>query len=174
MFGAPAAGKDTVNAHLTAAAPRMRHFQKLKCGGGRTTGYEIVSAERLKELRSLGRIMSEVERYGAVYAVDRDRLARMEEQGLIPILHTASMEEWSAMTGLHTLAVLLDVSRDEAQRRLLERDKSTVKDRLAVFDRVALDIPKVRRSADLILESDRLSAADAASAVLSKMGLRSA
>lgn len=62
-------------------------FPRLKVGGGRTAGYELISADEASVLRRRGEILYENTRYGNRYLVDRPRLVGVVENGSIPVVH---------------------------------------------------------------------------------------
>src|ERR1700704_5694994 len=91
LYGPPASGKDTVTSELCELDDAYTYFEKLKAGEGRTTGYRMVSEQRIADLRSRGLIVYEMTRYGATYAVDSLELGRLFEDGRIPIVHMGHM-----------------------------------------------------------------------------------
>ncbi|MDO3687683.1 hypothetical protein [Micromonospora sp. C28ISP2-4] len=91
LYGPPAAGKDTITRALTDADPADRLFRRLKAGPGRTAGYRMTTADKLKELRSRGEVAWENDRYGARYIVDRPALRR-DLTDYVPVVHLGQTE----------------------------------------------------------------------------------
>ncbi|MGQ0779175.1 MAG: hypothetical protein ACT4NY_32970 [Pseudonocardiales bacterium] len=86
LYGPPASGKDTVTRALTRMDSVFSHFPRLKVGGGRTAGYQLISPDEVSALRRRGEILYENTRYGNRYLVDRPRLIDVFENGLVPVV----------------------------------------------------------------------------------------
>ncbi len=157
LFGAPTVGKDTVTAVLSSRSPRYEHFIKHKRGAGSKHGYTVVSDEELQGLRDAGRILSEVDRYGATYAIERNRLENSIADGRVVLIHSAEPSEARALLALGAKLVLLECSRDTAARRLRQRDPNTVEDRLEVWDLVDSRLDALEPVAALRLATDDLT-----------------
>ena len=143
LYGPPASGKDAVTRALLQLDPAFRHYARLKVGGGRTAGYEIVSASELDALRSRGEVLYENVRYGSRYAVDRPRLQAVCDAGAIPVVHLGQIAGVRALTGSFSarwLPVLLWCSRDTSEARLAERPSGDLASRLDAWDQTARDM----------------------------------
>ncbi|MFG1881112.1 kinase [Micromonospora sp. NPDC049102] len=104
LYGAPATGKDTITAELVRGEPLFEHFMRLKAGGGRSTGYRMISQEEAERLRrSSGMILWENSRYGSTYFVDRPGLERIWSSGRVPVVHLGQAEAVAAVAGDSTL-----------------------------------------------------------------------
>lgn len=157
LFGAPTVGKDTVSAVLAARSPKYEHFIKHKRGAGSKHGYTMVSDEQLVELRDAGRIVSEVDRYGATYAIERDRLTQSLAAGRRVLIHSAETAEALALVALGARLILLECSRATATARLRRRDPETVDERLKVWDLVDSRLDALAPEAILRLATDALT-----------------
>lgn len=157
LFGAPTVGKDTVSAVLAARSPKYEHFIKHKRGAGTRHGYTLVSDEQLAQLRDAGRIVSEVDRYGSTYAIDRARLAESLDAGRRVLIHSAEPSEALALVALGARLILLECSRTTAEERLRRRDPETVEQRLRVFDLVDSRVDGLASRATLRLATDSLT-----------------
>lgn len=137
LYGPPAAGKDTIDAALCDLDSEYRHFNRLKVGPGRTSGYRTTTPDELDALRADGEVIWENERYGATYAVDRRGLTAAL-QVCSPILHLGQPEAVRAVLDAvpearWTVAALW-CPRPVAARRLMQRGNVDVAERLAVWD----------------------------------------
>ncbi|MCL2092506.1 MAG: hypothetical protein FWH11_15125 [Micrococcales bacterium] len=152
LYGPPAAGKDTIDAALTALSPAYQHFERLKVGPGSTTGYRIVTEADLDDLRHQGAIVWENTQYGAVYAVDaptlKEALAHAtpvlhlgQPEGVAAVVHATPETRWTVVT--------LHCSRTTAADRLARRDPQHAATRLAVWD-----VTPELTDADLIIDTD--------------------
>ncbi len=157
LFGAPTVGKDTVSAVLVARDAKYEHFVKHKRGTGSKHGYTMVSEDELSQLRAGGRIVSEVDRYGATYAIERDRLAASLAAGRRVLVHSAEPSEAKALVDLGAMLILLECSRETATERLKQRDPETVEERLVVWDLVSSRLDVLAPEASLRLATDSLT-----------------
>jgi len=143
LYGPPASGKDTVTNALVQLDPTFRHYTRLKVGGGRTAGYEMVAASVLDDLRERGELLYENARYGNRYAVDRPRLQALCDGGAIPIVHLGQV------VGVHALAasfparwlsVLLWCSRETSEARAFQRGSGDLTRRLDAWEETTRDV----------------------------------
>src|SRR5258707_8438593 len=91
LYGPPAAGKDTITEQLATIGP-YAHFQRLKVGPGRSSGYRMSTLDQLATLRGRGQIIYENQRYDSTYVVDRDELNAIIAQGQVPVLHMGQVQ----------------------------------------------------------------------------------
>src|SRR6266508_44830 len=96
LYGPPAAGKDSVGKALAQISARYQHFARLKVGGGKTSGYRIISPADLDALRAAGEVVWENHVYGSTYAIDSSGLSSALNSG-IPVLHVGQAEAVSAV-----------------------------------------------------------------------------
>lgn len=138
LYGPPASGKDTITRALERRCGRFRQFPRLKCGGGRTTGYRMVTAAQVEAVRAGGDVLWENQRYGAVYLVDRPYLTQMLDDGLVPVIHLGQIEAVRAIAAaiphVTTLTVALECPRSVCLTRLEARGTDDVAERLAAYD----------------------------------------
>ena len=160
LYGPPAAGKDTVTRELHALDVRYELFPRLKVGGGRTTGYRMVTEASLDSLRAKNEIVWENHRYNAVYLVDRPELARRLD-GQIPVLHLGQSEAIDAVIQAtpetRWLVVHLWCTREVAARRIVSRATGDIDARLQAWDET-----KPVSSAHLTMNTGEISAQAAA------------
>lgn len=163
LFGAPAAGKNTVTDSLAGIEPRFELFRKLKVGGGRTSGYRVVRLQEVAALRSRGAILQESERYGNLYVVDRDGIRDVFDRGGVPVVHITDLPALRSLQG-YGPAVLLRCSRRTAEARLQARDPGDVKARLEVWDSAMIDADEALRLGlfDAVIDTDVTKPAAAA------------
>jgi guanylate kinase len=157
LFGAPAVGKDSVTAALEGRESGFAHFIKHKRGSASRHGYTVVSEGELQTMRDEGRIVSEVERYGATYAIERTRLNASLATGKHVLIHSAEPREARLLRDLGAILILLECTRETAATRLRLRDPSTVLERLAVWDRVESQLDELEPIARLRLSTDHRS-----------------
>ncbi|MFJ8912311.1 kinase [Amycolatopsis sp. NPDC102389] len=137
LYGPPAAGKDTITEQLITIGP-YTHFQRLKVGPGRTSGYRMGTIEQLTSLRERGQVIYENQRYDSAYVVDRgelDSIVREHEQ--VPVLHIGQVDAIHAIRRGYPLiwtVVMVFCPREEAEKRLVERNDARVDERLSVWD----------------------------------------
>jgi guanylate kinase len=148
LYGPPAAGKDTITAHLNALDPAYVLFPRLKAGSGRTAGYRLTTSAELDRLAAAGAIVWENSRYGARYAIDLPELAaRLHAQ--VPVLHLGQVPAIEAVKkatpDADWLVVSVWCSRDEAARRIEQRATGDTEARLQAWDETEpLDVPDLR------------------------------
>ncbi|MEV0879439.1 kinase [Micromonospora echinofusca] len=98
LYGPPASGKDTITAELVNRNPNFQHFERLKCGPGRTIGYRMISPDQADHLRQTYRsVLWENTRYGATYFVDRSGLEQIWNAGRVPVVHLGQVEAVSTI-----------------------------------------------------------------------------
>lgn len=139
LFGPPAVGKDTITSQITRLDSRFAHFRKIKVGGGRTSGYRILSSGEIADLMTSKQILSRVERYGNQYFVDLPELARIRRVGRIPVVHTTDIRELESLTAdgswhawclwapLRTVRSRLSSRRDSDRERRLDLFSATLR-----------------------------------------------
>lgn len=148
LYGPPASGKDTIDAALRNLSGQYLHFQRLKLGSGRTSGYRLATEEQLQDLRTRGLVLWENDRYGATYVVDVPGLEEALQAG-VPILHlgqAAGIDEVTRRTpDVNWIVVELSCPRQVAEARLAARNAADVGERLEAWDAtVRLDRAHVR------------------------------
>ena len=171
LFGAPTVGKDTVTRVLTARDSRYEHFIKHKRGAGSKHGYTMVTELQLQHLRGAGRVVSEVNRYGSTYAIERERLTESVLAGHRVLVHSAEPSEALALVELGAALVLLECSRETATSRLNQRDPNSVADRLEVWDLVASRLDALEPRSVMRLATDDLSPEEVADRVEQVVGV---
>jgi len=138
LYGAPAAGKDTVTQALISLGP-FAHFERLKYGPGRSTGYRMVDADQLADvLATPGEVIWRDDRYGATYLVDRSHVEQLVDAGRIPVLHLGNPQAVDAVTRALTtvswFVVELHTTREVAQERIVARSTGDTSARLSAYD----------------------------------------
>lgn len=162
LYGPPAAGKDTVTKAMTRLDETYRLYQRLKVGAGRTVGYRMSTLADVDALRSVGAVVWETRRYGALYVVDQTWLSEMLTV-CIPVLHLGQVEAVKAVTdavAAQWVTASLWCPRDVAARRITERGTGDAAARLRVWDET-----KTLPDADMSLNTAELDPADAAAAI---------
>jgi guanylate kinase len=159
LYGPPAAGKDTVTAALHRVDSRYSLFQRVKVGGGRTTGYRMMTLTEAERMRTAGEILWENCRYSALYIVDRPALASRLRTG-VPILHLGQPESIDAIRNgiaAEWLVVSLWCPRDVAEARISARGTGDSDERLRAWD----ETPAIDR-VDVLIDTSRTSPSDSA------------
>jgi guanylate kinase len=137
LYGTPGTGKNTVTAALAELDARYQLFQRAKHGPGRTTGYRMISAAALAELRGRGEVIWENHRYGATYVVDRPQL-QVAAVTRVPVVHLGQVAAVAAVLTaapeLGWLTVELWCPRPVATHRIHARGTGDETARLAAFD----------------------------------------
>lgn len=171
LYGPPASGKDTITAALHRLDPRCVLLPKLKVGTGRADGYELVSAERLDELRAAGRLLAETHRYGNIYAVDCKAVEDHRAAGYVPVVHMGNIPDLRALMDGRPdswLRVLLWVPREITAQRSKARGDTDTDQRLRAWDETLADL-EANTDAGLFhlrLHTDRLSPQTAARKII--------
>jgi guanylate kinase len=169
LYGPPAAGKNTVTKALTRLDESYQLYRRLKVGEGRTVGYRMTTLSHVDALRSVGAVVWETRRYGALYVVDRASLAEMLTV-CIPVLHLGQVEAVTAVTGAlatQWVTVWLWCPRDVAARRIAKRGTGDAVARLRAWDETE-PLPK----ADISVNTAEVQATDAAAAIHSRVQVR--
>ena len=120
LYGPPAVGKDTITTELVSLDVGITHFERLKCGPGRTAGYRMISREQLTAITPASILWSN-DRYGAVYLVDREGLDQIWHLGLTPVIHLGQPEAIDAITTRTSATRWLVVDLHAALQVLEER-----------------------------------------------------
>ncbi|SNY89160.1 hypothetical protein SAMN04244553_6163 [Nocardia amikacinitolerans] len=161
MYGPPAAGKDTVTTALCELGKEFRHYQRMKVGVGRTTGYRMASTTDLAQLVAADEVIYSNSRYGSTYIIDRPELTRIIAAGEIPVLHVGQPEAidalLSAAPNIRWVVVELWCPRDIAAARAAARGTGDTVERLAVWDAT----PRLT-VADIRIDTATVDPADAA------------
>jgi guanylate kinase len=162
LYGPPAVGKDTITRALIELDPEYRLFPLLKVGGGKLTGYRMVS---IQQLTALDLILS-WHRYGNTYAIDSSGLSEALRTHS-PVLHLGSPERvqkvLSHKPDMQWLVVEMTCPRAVAKARLTERNADDVADRLRIFDQTP-PLPE----ADLQIDTSRSRPTQAANRILER------
>jgi guanylate kinase len=143
LYGPPAAGKDTITRELELLGHGHTHFQRLKVGNGRVSGYRQITEPDLRKMREHGDILYKNSRYGATYAIDRPHLDAITENGHTPVVHigqTAGILALLQRYPANWLVIGLWCSKDEATRRLDRRSDTRRTERLAAWDATLADL----------------------------------
>ncbi|MEV6691217.1 kinase [Micromonospora sp. NPDC051196] len=171
LYGPPAAGKDTVTQELVKLANEYAPFRRIKVGRGRTDGYRMATAADVERLRANGDLLWENERYGSTYIVDYAALANDLSRS-IPVLHLGQPGGIDAVLGAFPsgswIVVYVWSSRSIAAERIEARQTGDTAERLAAWDAT----PPV--DADIEINTDRLSAEQAARRIDAAVRLRGA
>lgn len=160
LYGPPAAGKDTITAHLHSIDPTYVLFPRFKAGPGRTTGYRLTTPEALDALGRDGHLVWENARYDARYAIDRPELtARLRAHR--PVVHLGQAAAVNAVRSAtdegRWLVVSVWCDRAEAVRRIENRATGDTAARLRAWDETA-PLP----DADLTLDTSATPPQDVA------------
>lgn len=138
LYGPPAAGKDTVTAALAKTDNKFRHYQRMKVGTGRTTGYRMASSADLNNLVTAGEVIYSNSRYDSTYVIDQPELNRMLGADQIPVLHVGQPEAIEALLNVapavRWVIVELWCPRDVAAGRAAARGTDDLDERLAAWD----------------------------------------
>lgn len=167
LYGPPTSGKDTTTTALIRQDERYVLLRKLKYGTGRSTGYRQVTRAELDDLRSTGHLVVETHRYGNVYAVDRNDITALVEEGRIPIVHmgnVADLERLRAGVQLDWMSVLLWIPRTVCAERSPHRGDVDTPDRLEAWDQTYRDVQAAadRPMFNLVIRTDQASPVEVA------------
>lgn len=163
LYGPPGAGKDTITAALHKIDQRYELYRRMKIGTGRTEGYAISDTNELAKARAEGRIVWENERYDATYVIERGSLYQLLA-GHIPVIHVGQVEAINAVRIAVPEATWFVVNlwcpRHIAIQRIMERGTDDDVLRMQAWDETEqLD------DADLVIDTSRVSAVDAAKTI---------
>ncbi|MFC7818675.1 guanylate kinase [Streptomyces sp. NPDC057367] len=142
LYGPPASGKDTVTGALSELDSRYAQFARLKVGTGKSDGYRMGTAERLRELEAAGGIVYANARYGNTYAIDRPGVDAAFAAG-VPVVHLGQVDGIRALTDGYPAdwsVVLLWCPRDVTEQRSAGRGDSDTAARLAAWDATREDL----------------------------------
>jgi guanylate kinase len=168
LYGPPGSGKDTVTVELLALDARYTVYQRLKVGGEKSEGYQVVTAAHLQALEQVGSVLYRNSRYGNVYAVDRRPLAALMNARRIPILHLGQVGGILAVEAFPArwVRVLLWCSRTTTAQRVAARGDTDVDDRARAWDETRQDLrDHPAFGFDVVVRTDLVSALEAALAV---------
>ncbi len=175
LYGPPASGKDTVTHALTDLDPTFCHFPRLKVGGGRAAGYQLIETADADDLRERGAVLYENVRYGNRYLIDRPRLDAVLRSERVPVVHVGQVSAVRAVRSYPAdwLCVLLWCSREVARQRASDRDGTTDVDaRLLAWDETARDIDEHGTDEfTLRIDTEHYRPQDAAQLIRTRMGL---
>jgi guanylate kinase len=170
LYGPPAVGKDTITAALRQVDPGFAHFERLKCGPGRTTGYRMISPAELAAIPPAS-ILWTNERYRAVYLVDRAGLDQLWADGRTPVVHLGQPEAIAAVAAgtpsARWLVVDLYAALPVLRERIPARGTGDDAQRLAA----AADTPRLAH-ADLVVDTGAVEPGEAARLIAERCALQ--
>jgi guanylate kinase len=142
LCGPPASGKNTITQELSILSPRYILFRKLKAGQGNGATYRHTTCEEIHELRNSGNLLQSSQRYGNVYAVDREELEAMFARDTVPVIHIGDLAGVRALQAYPAawLSVLLWCPRLVTENRLRDRGANDTAIRLTAWDEAACDL----------------------------------
>ena len=162
LYGPPAAGKDTITDALITLDQTYQLYRRLKVGTGRTDGYRMTTSSQVERLRSMGAVVWETHRYGALYVIDRVTLAEMVT-ACIPVLHLGDAEAVKAVKDsveTQWVTAWLWCPRDIAAKRITARGTGDTAARLHAWDKSGA-LPE----ANIAINTAKIRPADAAAAI---------
>ncbi|WP_432049574.1 kinase [Verrucosispora sp. NA02020] len=160
IYGPPASGKDTITAALVAKHPQFEHFKRLKSGGGRTSGYRMISEAGADALRKTpGAVLWENSRYGATYFVERSGLEQMWQSGRMPVVHLGQVAAIDALRDTEAQWTVVELYASPVILHSRIRSRSTGDDdqRFAAIEQT----PRLP-TADMRIDTGVMSIAEAA------------
>ncbi|MER5382219.1 AAA family ATPase [Streptomyces sp. NPDC002688] len=169
LYGPPGAGKDTITSELTRIRENFALYQRLKAGPGRTTGYRLTTADHIEDLSRAGDLLYRNARYDAEYAIDRQGITALVDNGRIPVLHMGQVVGVGAAAAfpLHWIRVLLWCPLDVAESRSAGRKDKDVDTRVKVWHETREDVLAHETEPwTLALRTDRLSPTESANAII--------
>jgi guanylate kinase len=168
LYGAPATGKDTVTRALTGSNPSYAHFERLKAGPGRTTGYRMISMEQATSMPATAVLWAN-RRYGAIYLVDLPGLQQIWQQGQIPVVHLGQPEAVEAVVertpAASWLVVELHCDLEVLRERIRQRGTGDDDQRVAAV----LSTPRLR-SVDISIDTGTVNPVEAARLIAERVG----
>ncbi|WP_346012052.1 guanylate kinase [Streptomyces sp. SID3343] len=157
-----------MTAALSRADASFVHFQRLKAGPGRSTGYRMTDAETLADLHRDGLIVHSNRRYEAEYATDAPELDRLTSQGRVPVVHVGQVEALTALAAYpaNWTRVLLWCPEHVTAERSAARGDSDSDARLRAWTETYADL-EAHRSVlwSLIVRTDRTPPDEAAALI---------
>ncbi len=168
LYGAPATGKDTVTEALTSSNPRFAHFERLKAGPGRTSGYRMISVKQATAMPASAVLWAN-QRYGATYMVDRQGLHAIWQSDRIPVVHLGQPEAVEAVVGRAAgaswLVVELHCGLPVLRERIRRRCTGDDDQRIAA----ALTTPRLSW-ADISIDTGHVEPGEAARLIAERVG----
>lgn len=162
LYGPPASGKTTITHELTRLDPRIRLFERVKAGVGRSEGYRMATPNAVDQLRDKGDIIYENHRYGSTYVIDHPGLLAALSAS-IPVIHLGQPEAVPAVTEAipaDWLVVDLHCPQGAAEDRLHHRGSTDITERLTAWAQTPhLDSP------DLTIDTSTTSPGSAAARI---------
>ena len=165
LYGPPGAGKDAITSELSNIRPEFMHFQRLKAGPGRTTGYRLTAPEHIEELAQAGEVLYRNSRYDAEYAIDRGQVSTLVASGHIPVVHMGQVVGARAVTTfpINWVRVLLWCPEEVTRQRCQARGDKDLEARLKVWHETRRDLlDHAAEPWSLVIRTDNVSAAQAA------------
>ncbi|MEU3407512.1 guanylate kinase [Streptomyces sp. NPDC006670] len=136
LYGPPAAGKDTITTALAQLNPAYTQFARLKVGSGKSAGYRMGTADRLRELEAAGAVVYANSRYGNTYVIDAPGLDDAFAAG-VPVVHLGQIDGIRALVDGYLASwsvVLLWCSREATSVRSVGRGDGDTTARLTAWD----------------------------------------
>ncbi|MGW2644637.1 guanylate kinase [Streptomyces sp. NPDC001393] len=169
LYGPPGSGKDTITSELTQLRPEFALFERLKAGPGRTIGYRLTTPDHIEELSRAGELLYRNARYDAEYAIDRQGVAALVEDGRVPVLHMGQVVGATAVAAfpLHWVRVLLWCPLATTESRSIGRGDKDVDARVKVWHETREDLLAHESEPwTLTLRTDVLSPSESARAIV--------
>jgi guanylate kinase len=172
LHGPPASGKSTVTRELISLKSGFRNFKTIKVTTDSSFGdYEFLTPIEFNRVENENRIVWQIHRYDAIYAIDRLRLAD-DLLCSVPIVQVgqagavgAVVKEFSDTTWV---TVDLRCDRQSARARLVARNPREVELRISVWDKT----PQLD-NCTLVLDTVVLSPSDTAARIATQVSTAS-